>query len=62
MAFSNSSVLWKVPRRIIRPVINAKNRSTWFNHELLVGVKWKWNRFRFFGFSQRCTSALLWVQ
>jgi len=23
-------------------VINAKNRSTWFNHELLVGVKWKW--------------------
>ena len=30
---------WKVPRRIIRPVINAKKRSTWFNHELLVGVK-----------------------
>jgi hypothetical protein len=46
----------------MRPVINAKNRSTWFNQELLVGVKWKWNRFRFLGLSQRCTSALLWVQ
>ena len=37
MAVSNSAVLWNVPRRIIRPVINAKNRSTWFNQELLVG-------------------------
>jgi len=26
------------PRRIILPVIKAKNRSTWFNHELRVGV------------------------
>jgi hypothetical protein len=47
MAVSSSSVLWKVPRRIIRPVIRAKNRSTWFSHELLVGVKWKWNLLRF---------------
>jgi len=39
MAFSNSCELRNVPRRIIRPVINAKNRSTWFNQELLVGVK-----------------------
>ncbi len=30
MAFSSSSVLWNVPRRIMRPVIRAKNRSTWF--------------------------------
>jgi hypothetical protein len=29
-------VLWKVPRRIIRPVIRAKNLSTWFSHELIV--------------------------
>jgi hypothetical protein len=43
-------------------VISAKNRSTWFSQELLLGVKWKQNRFRLFGFSQRCTSALLWVQ
>jgi hypothetical protein len=39
IACSSSSALWKVPRRIIRPVINAKKRSTWFNHELLGGVK-----------------------
>jgi hypothetical protein len=39
MAFSSSSVLWKVPRRIIRPVIRAETRSTWFSQELLVGVK-----------------------
>jgi hypothetical protein len=53
-------VLWKVPRRIILPVMSAKKRSTWFSQELLVGVKWKWNLCRFFGFSQRCTCALLW--
>jgi hypothetical protein len=47
---------------IIRSVINAKKRSTWFNQELLLGVKWKRNRLRLFGFSQRCTSALLCVQ
>jgi hypothetical protein len=50
-------VPWKVAWRIIRPVIRAKNRSVWFSQELLVGVKWKWNLLRFFGFSQRCTRA-----
>ena len=38
MAFSSSSALWKVPRRIIRQLIRAKNRSTWFNQERLVGL------------------------
>jgi hypothetical protein len=31
----------------MRPVISAKNRSTWFNHELLVGVKWNGSAFAF---------------
>jgi len=34
---SNSSLLWNVARRIVRPVISAKNRSTRFSQELLVG-------------------------
>ena len=49
-------------RRIIRLVIRARNLSTWFSHELQVGVNWRWNLLRFFGFSHRCTSALLCVQ
>ena len=51
MAVSSSEVLRKVPRRIIRLVINAKKRSTWLSQELLVGVKWNLNRLRWPGLS-----------
>ncbi len=42
IAFSNAGTLRNTPRRIRFSVISAKNRSTWFSHELLVGVKWRW--------------------
>jgi len=46
----------------VRPVISAKNRfDPAFSQELLWG-EMEENRFRLFGFSMRCTSALLWVQ
>ena len=38
MAFSNDTTLLNAPRRIRFSVISAKNRSTWFRHELLVGM------------------------
>ena len=44
IALMRSFTLVKVPRRMRLPVISAKNRSTMFNHDALVGVKWKWNR------------------
>jgi hypothetical protein len=40
IAFSNAATLRNTPRRICFSVIAAKNRSTWFSHEPLVGVKW----------------------
>ncbi len=42
IAASNAATLRNAPRRIRSSVISAKNRSTWFNHDPLVGVKWSW--------------------
>ncbi len=39
IAFSYAATLRNTPRRICFSVISAKNRSTWFSHDPLVGVK-----------------------
>lgn len=38
MGFFSSGTDLKTPRRIMSPVILAKKRSTWFSHELCVGI------------------------
>jgi hypothetical protein len=40
----NALTVLNTPRRIRLSVIAAKNRSTWFSHDPLVGVKWTTNR------------------
>src|SRR3990172_1130636 len=59
MAAISSATLLNTPRRS-RLVVSSRNqRSTRFNHELLVGGKWRWNR----GWraSQAWTAGCLWV-
>jgi len=38
IASSSAATLLKTPRRIRFRAISAKNRSTWFSHDALVGV------------------------
>jgi len=46
----------------MRSVMSPKRRSTWFSQELLVGVKWKWKRCRFFGFNHLSQPAqIYWI-
>ena len=59
MAVSSACVLVQDPRRIFWRVISANQRSTWLSHEALVGVKWRWKRWR--RASQLWISAVLWV-
>ena len=44
MAVSRSSALVNLPRQMRFDVISAKNRSTMFSHDALVGVK-RWSCF-----------------
>ena len=59
MAFSNDATLLNAPRRMHFSVISAKNRSTWFSHELLVGMECRW--YSGCRSSHRLTARVLWV-
>jgi hypothetical protein len=41
IAFSDAAALRNTPRRICFSAISAKDRSTRFSHDPLVGVKWR---------------------
>lgn len=67
MARSNSATLRNAPRRMLRSVIRAKNRSTWFSQDELVGVKcatnsgWRTNHSRSRKVAERfAPSAIYW--
>ena len=59
MAVSRSSALVNLPRQMRFDVISAKNRSTMFSHDALVGVKCSLKRGYFS--SQAFTSRVLCV-
>src|SRR5262245_65952255 len=59
IARSSSLTLRWAPRRICFVVSSPNQRSTRFNHEPYVGVKWTWNRGRFA--NQVGLSGVLWV-
>ena len=44
IAWTNSLTLKKLPRRIRFSVSRPNQRSTKFNQDELVGMKWRWNR------------------
>jgi len=44
MAAIKSGTLWKPPRRMRLEASSRNPGATRFNHEELVGVKWRWKR------------------
>src|SRR5918994_2699060 len=61
MASVSSRTELNVPRRMHLLVISANQRSTRFNHDDEVGVKWRCQRLRGGLSSQRCTGSALWA-